>query len=79
MQRVDATLIALLSAPLRRGMRCDGCAHWAPDGDGCGGCSAQDERESTSAHDGCVHWSPAPGSRLDYMGVPLASPAAQLD
>jgi hypothetical protein len=71
----------LLARPLRRGMRCDGCQHWQPDPEwlGEGECDAQDEREYTSDYMACVHWSPKLGSDLDYMGVPLASPAAQLD
>lgn len=73
------TLTDLLAQRLPRGMRCDRCAHWHPDGDGCGDCDEQDARPSTSAHEGCVYWSPAPGCGLDYRGVPLASPLAEED
>lgn len=76
-------LASLLSKPLARGMRCDGCKHWLPEWpdndpelDVIGECVAQDERETTSAHDGCVYWSPVLGNGLDYMGIPLASPLA---
>lgn len=78
----DPTLAALLAKPLRRAMRCDRCAHWAPlwsddgENDVIGECDAQDERYTTSAHDGCVYWSPRPDCGLDYMGIPLGSPLA---
>jgi hypothetical protein len=67
-------------------MRCDACGHWRPEWadndqelDVIGACVAQDERDSTSAHDGCVYWSPLPGCGLDCIGIPLASPLADAE
>lgn len=75
----NSTLIALLSTPIRRGMRCDGCVHWQPDPPDYehGECAEHSSLEgSTSAHWACVYWSPMPGCGLDYMGIPLASSLA---
>jgi hypothetical protein len=75
----DPTLIALLSRPLPRGMRCATCAHWTRDPIWTdeGYCAERDE--DTMPRQGCVYWQARPGCGLDYMGVPLASPLAQED
>lgn len=73
-------LRALLAQPVPRGMRCDGCIHWEPDDAGeIGVCEEHPTDVTTHAHQACVYWQARPGCGLDYMGVPLTSPAAQID